>query len=246
MSGDDFYRQVDGIRQPDPTLGKFTPVNPSQTPPESPPPAQEERQLEQRKSRSRSSRPARRHAKKAGPGQHQGQRPDQHQGQRQGQRSDQRSDQHPEPAEQASAPASRGPDHLQSMLEALSTESEAAHLRPRRERVVLASPSRMQSGLHARVELEEQTSWGEHLIKDLMKAQLRMALLFSGGVLLLLAALPLAFYLAPDFARLQLFGIPLPWFLLGVAPFPLFFGVGLWYNLLAERNEGSFVNMFNR
>lgn len=115
--------------------------------------------------------------------------------------------------------------------------------RPRRERIVLAEPRREPIALRAKVELEQQTSWGEQLIQDLIDKQRRSAVLLAALVLSLLGALPLAFYLSPAFASLRLLGIPVPWMLLGVAPFPLLFAVGLWYNRLAERHERAFVEM---
>jgi hypothetical protein len=114
--------------------------------------------------------------------------------------------------------------------------------RPRRKRVVLAEPSRGGS-LRARVELQQQTSWGELLIKDLIKVQLRSGILLAGLTVLILGSLPLLFHLVPGFARLRLIGLPVAWLLLGIAPFPLLFGVGLWYNRLAERHERDFVDM---
>ncbi|MEU6641395.1 hypothetical protein ABZ863_02480 [Saccharomonospora sp. NPDC046836] len=113
----------------------------------------------------------------------------------------------------------------------------------RRKRVVLAEPSRTPSSLRARVELEQQTSWGELLINDLIKIQLRTAIALGGLVVLVLGALPALSYFVPAFTELRFVGIPLPWLLLGVAPFPLLFGVGLWYNRLAERHERDFVDM---
>ncbi|RZQ62123.1 hypothetical protein [Amycolatopsis suaedae] len=117
------------------------------------------------------------------------------------------------------------------------------HLRPRRQRVVLSGPKQPSSVLRARVELEEQTSWGELLIKDLVKAQLRSAVLLALLVLVILGSLPAAFYLSPQFAAVNVLGVPLPWLLLGVLPFPLLLGVGIWYNRLAERHERAFVAM---
>lgn len=119
----------------------------------------------------------------------------------------------------------------------------APQLKPRRQRVVLADPRQAPKKLRARVELEEQTSWGEVLIQDLAKRQLRIALALAAVVLLPLGLLPLAFYLSPEFAATSVIGVPLPWLLLGVAPFPLLFGVGLVYNRMAERNERDFVDM---
>ena len=115
---------------------------------------------------------------------------------------------------------------------------------PKRQRVVLADPrSRSTPTLRARVELEEQTSWGEALIKDLVKRELRTAVALGLLVLVVLGALPLAFFLSPSFAGVHVIGVPLAWLLLGVLPFPLVLVVGLTYNRLAEVHERDFVDM---
>ncbi len=170
---EDFYRRVDGVREPDPTLGK---------------------------------------------GRHQ--RPPQPQ---------QGAVVEPVPG------APEGPKHEQPKHE--------HHTKPKRTKVVLADPRQATSTLRARVELEEQTSWGKLLVKDLVKIQLRTAALLSLLVVVTLCSLPVIFYLVPSFGRVTVVGIPLPWLLLGVAPFPFLFGVGLWYNRLAERHERDFVDM---
>ncbi|MEY7970938.1 hypothetical protein AB8O38_02930 [Saccharomonospora xinjiangensis] len=116
--------------------------------------------------------------------------------------------------------------------------------KPRRKKVVLAEPRRSSSSsMRARVELAEQTSWGKLLVKDLVKVQLRAGLLLFGVVVVALGALPLLFHHLPQLATWRVIGIPVPWILLGVLPFPLLFGVGLWYNRLAERHERDFVAM---
>lgn len=118
------------------------------------------------------------------------------------------------------------------------------HARPKRERVILNDPRRGAGSLRARVELEEQTSWGKLLVKDhLVKVQLRTALLLAGLVVTVFGSLPVLFYLVPGFSRLSVVGIPVAWLILGVLPFPFLFGVGIWYNRLAERNERAFVDM---
>jgi hypothetical protein len=118
------------------------------------------------------------------------------------------------------------------------------HARPKRERVILNDPRRGAGTLRARVELEEQTSWGKLLVKDhLVKVQLRTALLLSLVVVVVFGSLPVLFYLLPGFSRLSVAGIPVAWLILGVLPFPFLFGVGIWYNRLAERNERAFVDM---
>ena len=97
--------------------------------------------------------------------------------------------------------------------------------------------------MRARVELAEQTSWGKLLVKDLVKVQLRAGSLLFGLVVVVLGALPLLFHHVPEVTTWRVVGLPLPWILLGIVPFPLLFGVGLWYNRLAERHERDFVAM---
>lgn len=115
--------------------------------------------------------------------------------------------------------------------------------KPRRKRVVLNDSRNPVTVVRVITELEEQTSVGEALVRNLVRAQLRIALGLAALVVVPLGALPLAFYLSPTFASTTVIGVRLPWFLLGVLPFPLLFGVGYWYNRLAERHEKDFVNM---
>ncbi|MFI5611184.1 hypothetical protein [Amycolatopsis sp. NPDC051903] len=121
--------------------------------------------------------------------------------------------------------------------------AEPAHERPKRQRVVLADPKQSAGRMRARIELEEQTSWGKLLIRDLVKVQLRTAVLLALLVLGVLGSMPVLFYLLPGVARFTVIGIPIPWLVLGLLPFPFLFAVGLWYNRLAERHERDFVDM---
>ncbi|WP_116044563.1 hypothetical protein [Amycolatopsis palatopharyngis] len=137
---------------------------------------------------------------------------------------------------------SRLPEPPTEQIPAVPSEPEPPP-KVRRKKVVLADPRQQSHTLRARVELEEQTSWGELLIKDLVKVQLRASLWLAVLVLGGLGSLPLAFYFSPTLAGVTFIGVPVSWLLLGVAPFPLLFGVGLWYNRLAERYERDFVDM---
>jgi hypothetical protein len=116
----------------------------------------------------------------------------------------------------------------------------------RRRRVVLADPRGRGRVLRTIIELEEQTSVGEKLIRDLIRQQLRTAFLLGGGTLLLLALLPLVFYMVPWLSEVQLIGVRLPWLLLGLLPFPLCYGVGYAYRRLAESHEHDFVSSVDR
>jgi hypothetical protein len=115
--------------------------------------------------------------------------------------------------------------------------------RTRRRRVVLSDSRNPATVVRTITELEEQTSVGEVLVRNLVRAQFRLAIYLVLIVVVLVGGLPLAFYFSPTFAHLTVIGVRLPWLLLGVLPFPLLFGIGYWYNRLAERHERDFVNM---
>jgi hypothetical protein len=116
---------------------------------------------------------------------------------------------------------------------------------PDRVRVVLAGKPRV-GREPARREIEEQTQVGDVLIRGLIRAQLglavRLALLVGG----LFGALPLLFAVAPALGRYRLFGIELPWLLLGVFAYPVLVGVAIVYVRLAERNEQDFADLVDR
>ena len=61
-----------------------------------------------------------------------------------------------------------------------------------------------------------------------------------------LGGLPLLFAVAPAVGRVTVFGVNLPWLLLGVAAFPFLFAVGWAYVRLAERNEQDFTDLVRR
>jgi hypothetical protein len=94
-------------------------------------------------------------------------------------------------------------------------------------------------------EIDALTRLGEVYVQSLMRAQLRLA----AYVVLLLAGtlglLPLAFRLLP-LGHIRLFGVPLPWLVLGVAVYPWLIGLAWWYVRRAERNEAAFEELVDR
>ena len=117
---------------------------------------------------------------------------------------------------------------------------------PRRKRVVLAGSRTPVTVLRTLVELEEQTSYGEELVRSFVRIQLGTALRLAAGMAVALCSWPVVFYLFPRLAEVTVVGVGLPWLLLGVAPFPLLFGAGYWYNSRADRNERKFVEMVEK
>lgn len=115
--------------------------------------------------------------------------------------------------------------------------------RPRRRRVVLAEARGRNRVMQIASELEEQTSVGEALVRNLVRAQMRTALVSTAVAFGLLLPLPLVFYFFPVLADLRLVGVGLPWLVLALGPFPLLYAVGHRYNQAVETHEKDFVNM---
>src|SRR5690606_26037239 len=136
------------------------------------------------------------------------------------------------------------PERPPVALSAGTTSQADGPAKPQRKRVVLAEPRRRSSAsMRARIELAEQTSWGKLLVKDLVKVQLRAGLLLFGLVVAVLGALPLLFHHVPEVTTWRVIGLPLPWILLGIVPFPPRCATGLRDNGLAERDGRNFVAM---
>ncbi|WP_406237916.1 hypothetical protein [Nocardia sp. NBC_01009] len=113
--------------------------------------------------------------------------------------------------------------------------------RPTRQRVVLAE-RRGARRVRTRVEVAEQTEIGAAMIGGLIRAQLGLALRLGLVTVLVLCSLPLLFHIAAV-GSFVVFGIRLPWLLLGIAVYPLLYAVGRLYVRLAERNEQDFLEL---
>jgi hypothetical protein len=118
--------------------------------------------------------------------------------------------------------------------------------KPRRKRVVLADSRAPVTRLRTVVELEEQTSYGEELVRQLIRAQLKAAVWAWSVVVVVFVSLPALFFFLPQLTEVAVAGVRLPWLALGLVPFPLLFGVGYWYNVRAERQERDFVAMVEK
>jgi hypothetical protein len=118
--------------------------------------------------------------------------------------------------------------------------------KPRRKRVVLADSRAPVTRLRTVIELEEQTSYGEELVRQLIRAQFRAAATAFIAVIVFFGSLPLLFFIFPHLSEVTVAGVRLPWLALGLAPFPLLFGAGYWYNHKAERQERDFVAMVEK
>jgi hypothetical protein len=95
-------------------------------------------------------------------------------------------------------------------------------------------------------EIAEQTEVGDVVLRSLLSAQLRLALLVLMLFGSVLGGLPLLFVAAPHLSRLTLGGIPVQWLVVGLGVFPLLWAIARLYVHFAERNEGEFVELADR
>lgn len=112
--------------------------------------------------------------------------------------------------------------------------------RPHPPRVVITSPQVRAAGSTARQDLGEQTRLGDILIRSIIRTQLHLALRLGALIGVLLGALPLLFAYVPAVRRTHVFGLPLPWLLLGVLVYPVLVAGGALYVRQSERNERDF------
>jgi hypothetical protein len=92
-------------------------------------------------------------------------------------------------------------------------------------------------------ELEEQTAVGEIFLGALMRRQLVLSLRVAGTLVAALGAQPLVAWLWPAYGAIRVFGIPLPWLVLGVASYPLMVALGLFYVRQAETIDDEFAEL---
>jgi hypothetical protein len=113
----------------------------------------------------------------------------------------------------------------------------------KRERVVLAQRRSSRRVVRTLAEVEEQTEVGEMLLRQLVRDQLTLAIRLMVLTVLVLGSIPLAFVLAPSLGSVGIFGLRLPWLLLGFAVYPFFIALAWSYSRSAERNEQEFTEM---
>ncbi|WP_309237487.1 DUF485 domain-containing protein [Actinomadura sp. BRA 177] len=95
-------------------------------------------------------------------------------------------------------------------------------------------------------EIDEQTGLGEAYMRSLLRTQLRLAVRLCLVLAIVVLGLPLLFALVPDVRAREVFGLPLPWVLLGGLIYPWFVVCGWWYVRQAERNEDDFADLVDR
>ena len=83
-------------------------------------------------------------------------------------------------------------------------------------------------------------------MRSLIHDQLRLALSVIAVALGVLGGIPLLFALVPATRSVAVFGIPLPWLLLGLVVYPMLYGAARYYVRRAERIEAAFTEFVGR
>lgn len=111
-----------------------------------------------------------------------------------------------------------------------------------RVRVVLSERKRAATPVRTVEVVQEGTGVGQLLRSSLIRSQLKVALWFAAAAGVTLGALPLLFTLFPAIGRADVFGLRVPWLLLGVLVYPFLLGLGWWHTRTAERVEQDFAD----
>lgn len=116
------------------------------------------------------------------------------------------------------------------------------------ERVRVTSPRQVgtRAARTGASEIDAQTQLGELYMSSLLRSQGRLAATVLVALVVLVGGLPLLFTWVPSLADLEVFGMPLPWVLLGFAVYPVMFGLGWFYVRASERTERDFTDVVER
>ena len=111
-----------------------------------------------------------------------------------------------------------------------------------RVRVVLSERKGGARPVRTIKEVQEGTAVGDMLRRDLIRSQLAVTLRYAAFAALVLGVLPALFTLLPEVGRLDVFGLRVPWLILGVLMYPFLVGVAWRYCHAADRREQDFAD----
>lgn len=115
----------------------------------------------------------------------------------------------------------------------------------RRVRVVLADRRATPVTVLRGAEVAEQTEIGRELVRGLLRAQLAASLRIASIALVVFAPLPVLF-VVPAIADYRILGVPVVWWVLGLAAYPLLYLLARMHRRQAERIEKEFAELLGR
>ena len=111
----------------------------------------------------------------------------------------------------------------------------------KRVKVVLSQRRGQARPVRTVVDVQELTKVGEVLSSNLIRSQLALTLRIAAIALLGVGALPAVFFYVPALAAIEVFGLRLPWLLLGLAVYPFLLFLGWMYYRGADKLEKIFA-----
>lgn len=125
----------------------------------------------------------------------------------------------------------------------LDAEVRAARVRVAHPRTDAARRGPQRAAAH---EIDAQTDIGEIYMASLLRSQRRLALVTCAAVVVVLGGIALVAAVTSRYGSWRLFGLPVPWLVLGLAVYPVLIGLG-WHAVRgAERNESAFTELVRR
>lgn len=123
----------------------------------------------------------------------------------------------------------------------MSEAPEGSRTPPPRVRVT--GPPRRRAGeiRSAAGEIDAESELGEVFMRSLLREQARLSGAVLAAVALTFGAVPIAFHLAPGLTRVEAWGVPLAWLLLGGVGYVWLVFLGWLYIRRAEANEADFA-----
>lgn len=111
----------------------------------------------------------------------------------------------------------------------------------KRKRVVLSERRTVAQSVRGVVDVQDPGPVGTMWRSQLVSTQLRISLQVGGVALLGLFLMPALFAAFPSFGEVSVFGVRLPWLLLGFLTYPFLLALGWWFVGSAERAEQDFM-----
>lgn len=111
----------------------------------------------------------------------------------------------------------------------------------KRKRVVLSERRTVAHSVRAVVDVQDPGPVGTMWRSQLVGTQLRISLQVGGVALLALFLMPALFAAFPSMGAISVFGVRLPWLLLGFLSYPFLLLLGWWFVGSAERAEQDFI-----
>ena len=92
-------------------------------------------------------------------------------------------------------------------------------------------------------EIAEQTPYGEILLEDLIRRQLRLAVSVAAVFLVVLFGLPLMSLLFPDLVTVRVLGLPMSWLALAVLIYPFLWTLAVYFVSTSRKYEDEFTEI---